>query len=62
MAVKIKLKNDLYERVKKVASAAGYSAPEEFIIHMIEKELAQLEDAESDEEMTDRLRGLGYLE
>ena len=62
MAVKIKLENDLYERVKKVSEAAGYSKPEEFIIHMIEKELSTLETAESDEESTDRLRGLGYIE
>jgi len=62
MAVKIKLENDLYERVKKVAEAAGYSKPEEFIIHMIEKELSTLESAETDEEITDRLRGLGYIE
>ena len=62
MAVKIKLENDLYERVKKVAEAAGYSKPEEFIIHMIEKELSVLETAETDEEITDRLRGLGYIE
>ena len=62
MAVKIKLENDLYERVKRVAEAAGYSKPEEFIIHMIEKELSVLEAAETDEEITDRLRGLGYIE
>lgn len=62
MAVKIKLENDLYERVKKVAEAAGYSKPEEFIIHLIEKELSVLEAAETDEAITDRLRGLGYIE
>ena len=62
MSVKIKLESDLYERVKKIAETAGYSTPEEFIVHMIEKELALLESAESDEEITDRLRGLGYIE
>ncbi len=62
MAVKIKIESDLYERVKKIAKAAGYSKPEEFIIHMIEKELSVLETAETDEEITDRLRGLGYIE
>ena len=40
MAHKIKIENDLYERVKKVAEIAGYPGPEEFILHMIEKELA----------------------
>ncbi len=62
MAVKIKLEKDLYERVKKVAAAAGYATPDEFIIHLIEKELSVLESAATDQEVTERLRGLGYLE
>jgi predicted DNA-binding protein len=59
---KIKLDSALYERVKKVADIGGYASAEEFIVHMIEKELAKLEDAGSDEEVTERLKGLGYLE
>lgn len=59
---KIKLDNNLYERVKKVSELAGYAAPEEFIVHVIEKELSMLETAESDEEVTERLKGLGYIE
>ena len=59
---KIKLDPNLYERVKKVAAAAGYTSPEEFIVHVIERELANLESAETDEEITERLRGLGYIE
>ena len=62
MAHKIKIENDLYERVKKVAEIAGYPSPEEFILHMIETELAVLENPEDDEDVTERLRGLGYLE
>ena len=62
MAVKIKLEADLYERVKKVANLAGYTTADEFIVHMIEKELSVLESADTDEEVTERLRGLGYLE
>ena len=62
MAHKIKIENDLYERVKKEAEIAGYPSPEEFILHMIEKELAVLENPEDDEDVTERLRGLGYLE
>ncbi len=59
---KIKLDSNLYERVKKVAELAGYPSPEEFIVHIIEKELSMLESAESDEEVTERLKGLGYIE
>lgn len=59
---KIKLDATLYERVKKISESAGYGSPDEFIVHVIEKELSVLEAAESDEEVTERLRGLGYLE
>ncbi len=62
MAQKIKLENDLYDRVKKVAEVAGYASADEFIIHMIEKELQVLENPEDNEDITERLRGLGYLE
>jgi predicted DNA-binding protein len=59
---KIKIDANLYERVKKVAEKAGYATPEEFVIHMIEKELSVLESADSDADVTERLRGLGYIE
>lgn len=59
---KIKLDANLYDRVCKIAEKAGYSSVEEFIVHMIEKELAVLESAESDAAVTERLRGLGYIE
>ena len=59
---KIKIDDNLYDRVRKVAEKAGYSSPEEFIVHMIEKELSVLEAAESDEQVIERLRGLGYIE
>ncbi len=62
MAQKIKIENDLYDRVKKMAEVAGYAGPDEFVIHMIEKELAVLENPEDDEDVTERLRGLGYIE
>jgi len=58
---KIKLETDLVNKVRKYAQIAGYSSPEEFITHALEKELAQLEDADSEEEIKKRLRGLGYI-
>lgn len=58
---KIKLDKDLIERIKRVAEVAGYASHEEFIVHVLEKELAQFEDASSDEEITEKLRGLGYI-
>ncbi len=59
---KINIDAALYERLKAVAKKAGYSAPEEFVLHVLEKELSVLESAESDASVTERLKGLGYLE
>ncbi len=57
----VKLDKDLLARVKKYADIAGYSSVEEFISHALEKELAKLEDAGSEEEIKKRLKGLGYI-
>ena len=59
---KIKIDANLYERVKKIAEKAGYASADEFVIHVIEKELSVLESADSDADVTERLRGLGYIE
>jgi hypothetical protein len=58
----IKLDKQLMARIRKCSEAAGYSSPEEFIQHVLERELAKIEDAGSDEEIAKRLKGLGYLE
>ena len=60
-STKIKLDGDLVAKVKKYADIAGYSSPEEFITHALEKELSKLEGADSEEEIKKRLRGLGYI-
>jgi metal-responsive CopG/Arc/MetJ family transcriptional regulator len=58
---KVKLDKELVARVKRFSDIAGYSSPEEFITHALEKELAKLEDADSEEEIKKRLQGLGYI-
>ena len=60
---KIKLDSDLLDRIKRVAEVAGYASHEEFIVHVLEKELAQIEGdgGASDEDITEKLRGLGYI-
>jgi metal-responsive CopG/Arc/MetJ family transcriptional regulator len=58
---KIKLEKDLFEKVKKYAELSGYSSPEEFITHCLEKEISQLEEADSEEEVKKKLKGLGYI-
>ena len=58
----VKLDKDLYNRVKRCADAAGYSSPKEFIQHVLEKELANIEGDDSDEAVLEKLKGLGYIE
>jgi hypothetical protein len=58
----LKFDKDLIERIKRCSELAGYSSPEEFVQHIVEKELARLEDSESDEEIIKKMKGLGYLE
>jgi metal-responsive CopG/Arc/MetJ family transcriptional regulator len=58
---KVKLEKSLIDRIRRFSEIAGYASPEEFITHALEKELAQLEDADSEEEIKKRLQGLGYM-
>ena len=58
---RVKLSKELYAKVKKYAELAGYSSPEEFVIHALEKEISQLEQGDSEEEIKKKLQGLGYI-
>jgi hypothetical protein len=59
---KVKINKDILERAKKVAEVAGYSSVEEFVEHVLEKELKEIEGAgSSDADITESLRGLGYI-
>jgi hypothetical protein len=59
---KIKLDKDLLDRAKRVAGIAGYSSVEEFIAHVLEREIATLESGgDSEEEIRKKLQGLGYI-
>lgn len=63
---RMKLDDELMEKVKQCAAKAGYSSPEEFVIHTLEKEVARVLSSEAqgdtEEEVKKRLRGLGYIE
>lgn len=59
---KIKIERNLYETLKKAAHVAGYSSVDEFIIHVLEKTAAEVEQAQSEDEVRKRLQGLGYIE
>ena len=62
MAKSIKLNADLWRRVEQFAQKTGYSSAEEFVEHVLEKEMARAEQEESQKEVERRLRGLGYIE
>lgn len=63
---RVKFDDDLFERIARCAEKAGYATPEEFVFHVMEKEVAHLEASsepvDSEEEVKRRLRGLGYIE
>jgi metal-responsive CopG/Arc/MetJ family transcriptional regulator len=58
---KIKIDKELLKKIKKYAEIAGYSSVEEFVNHALEKEIAKLEESESEEEIKKKLKGLGYI-
>jgi hypothetical protein len=63
---KVKIEGELLEKVKQCSDAAGYESVDEFVIHMLEKEIKKIlpsdEPNTSKEEVQKRLRGLGYIE
>ena len=58
---KIKLDKAVLDKVKKLAALSGYSSTEEFITHLLEKELAKIEESDSEDEIRKKLKGLGYI-
>ena len=59
--VKVKIDRDLHDRLRKVADVAGYATTEEFIAHVLEKEMLHFEGAASDDDLRKKLKGLGYI-
>jgi hypothetical protein len=59
---KINLDAAMYDRAKRAADASGYSSVEEFVAHCVENELKRLKVDEAEEQVSNQLRGLGYIE
>ena len=59
--VKVKLDRDLVDKLRKVADVAGYATVDEFITHVLEKEMLHFEGVKDDKDMRERLKGLGYI-
>jgi metal-responsive CopG/Arc/MetJ family transcriptional regulator len=60
-SAKIKIDKALLDKITKYAEMSGYSSVDEFITHCLEKEVAKIEDADSEEEIKKKLKGLGYI-
>lgn len=64
---KVKIEGELLEKVQKCVEAAGYESVDEFVIHMLEKEIKKIlppeeGDSATKETVKKRLQGLGYIE
>jgi hypothetical protein len=55
---KIELDKALFARVKEHAAANGYSSPDEFVTHLIERELAPRSEGED----PSKIKGIGYID
>jgi hypothetical protein len=60
-SAKVKIDSALLDKVRKYAEMSGYSSVEEFITHCLEREIAKIEEADSEEEIKKKLKGLGYI-
>ncbi len=58
----LKVNKDLMQRIKDCVERSGYSSVQEFVEHALDKELRQLEEAESDEALLKKMQGLGYID
>ena len=64
---RIKINDELFDKVTTCAEKADYASAEEFVTHLLEKEVARLlgseeEGRDPEEEVKKRLQGLGYIE
>ena len=61
---RIKLDRDLYERLSEAARHSGYASTNEFIRHVLEREVRGARPIGSPDEQAieAQLRGLGYVE
>ena len=57
----IQLDPALMEKVRAAAAKAGYASADEFVAHVLEKELSRSDDASNDADVKKKLEGLGYI-
>jgi hypothetical protein len=59
---KVTLDTGLYNKAQNAAESAGYSSVDEFVAHAVESEIQRLKLDDSEGQVADQLRGLGYIE
>ncbi|HYI92895.1 MAG TPA: hypothetical protein VEX68_05085 [Bryobacteraceae bacterium] len=57
----VTLTRGLYDRARTQAEKAGYSSVDEFVCHVLERELAKSQEADVRDDVERKLKGLGYL-
>lgn len=59
---KISLPKALYDQLEDAAKEKGYSSVDEFVTHVLEREVSGNKPPAAPEEVQKQLRGLGYIE
>jgi Arc/MetJ-type ribon-helix-helix transcriptional regulator len=59
---KIEIDEGLWARVREHVATGGYSSPEEFVQHVIERELSKTDQGETSAESARKIRGIGYID
>jgi hypothetical protein len=58
---KVEIDKNLWARVEAFAAAEGYSSPEEFVQHAVERAMSKGDSGEG-EAGAKKLKGIGYLD
>jgi hypothetical protein len=58
---KVEFDKNVWARVEQFAAAEGYSSPEEFVKHAVERAMSK-GDAGQGEEGANKLKGIGYID
>ncbi len=55
------ISQELMDRLDEYAAAAGHASGAEFAVAILQREIDKLDDVDANEQIEDRLRGLGYI-
>ena len=58
---RITLDRDLFDRVRAASAKAGYASSDEFVAHVLERELSRTEEGPAGGDVKKQLEGLGYI-